>query len=105
MNASTFAVLAEPTRLKILGELGVSELHVKELVERIGVTQPTVSKHLKVLRDAGFVVSRTAAQQRIYRIEPERFRELDAWLLPYRQLWKEHLEALEGYLDEKENSK
>ncbi len=105
MIANTFTVLAEPTRLRILDELRISELHVGELVGKLKLTQPAVSKHLKVLRDAGFVKCRTAAQQRIYRIESGPFRGLDAWLSPYRQLWAEHLDALERHLDEQENSK
>jgi DNA-binding transcriptional ArsR family regulator len=72
------------------------------LVEALEVTQPTMSKHLKVLRDAGLVTSRIAAQQRIYKLEPRHLRALDAWLAPYRRLWIRHLDALERHLDEKE---
>lgn len=97
-----FAVLAEPTRRRILDELRTSESSVNELVETLAVSQPTVSKHLKVLRDAGFVSSRTAAQHRIYRIEVRPFEALDEWLEPYRRLWTEHLDALERHLDNQE---
>jgi len=98
----TFAVLAEPTRRQILDELRRSESSVGDLVETLAVSQPAVSKHLKVLRDAGFVTCRTAAQHRIYRIEAGRFEALDAWLEPYRRLWNKHLDALERHLDSEE---
>jgi DNA-binding transcriptional ArsR family regulator len=100
----TFAVLAEPTRRRILDELRDDEASVGQLVSTLGIAQPTVSKHLKVLRDSGFVSCRTAAQQRIYRIEPEPFESLDAWLEPFRRLWDRHLDALERHLDRKEPS-
>lgn len=89
----TFAVLAEPTRRRILHELRTSACTVGELVAALAVTQPTMSKHLKVLRAAGFVSSRTAAQHRIYRLEVRPFEDLDTWLAPYRLLWTDHLEA------------
>jgi DNA-binding transcriptional ArsR family regulator len=97
-----FAVLAEPTRLRILDQLRTSDRSVGELVEALAVSQPTMSKHLKVLREAGFVSSRTAAQQRIYRIEARRLQALDEWLEPYRRLWTRHLDALERHLDNQE---
>jgi DNA-binding transcriptional ArsR family regulator len=97
-----FAVLAEPTRLRILDQLRTSDRSVGELVEALAVSQPTMSKHLKVLREAGFVSSRTAAQQRIYRIEAQRLQVLDEWLEPYRRLWTRHLDALERHLDNQE---
>lgn len=102
MQADAFAVLAEPNRRRILEELRGSERSVGELVGGLGLAQPAVSKHLKVLRETGFVSCRTAAQQRIYRLEPQPLRELDAWLAPYRRLWTEHLDALERHLDEQE---
>lgn len=102
MPVSAFAVLAEPTRRRILEELRVSELSVGNLVERLGASQPTVSKHLKVLREAGLVSSRSAAQQRIYRLEAHELKALDDWLAPYRRLWTEHLDALERHLDRQE---
>lgn len=72
-----------------------------QLVEMLGMSQPAVSKHLRVLREAGVVAARTKAQQRIYRLEPGPFRELDAWLAPYRQMWTHHLGELERHLDRK----
>jgi DNA-binding transcriptional ArsR family regulator len=101
-SMDTFAVLAEPTRRRILAELQVSERSVRQLVEALSVSQPTMSKHLKVLREGGLVSSRAAAQQRIYRIEPGPFRALDEWLEPYRQAWTHHLDALERHLDKQE---
>jgi DNA-binding transcriptional ArsR family regulator len=98
----TFAVLAEPTRRRILDQLRESESSVGDLVETLTVSQPTVSKHLKVLRDAGFVSCRTAAQHRIYRIEVRPLEALDEWLGPYRRLWSKHLDALERHLDSQE---
>lgn len=99
MAVDAFAVLAEPTRRRILGELRSSERSVGELVGSLGLAQPTVSKHLKVLRDAGFVSCRVATQRRIYRIEPDQLRAVDAWLAPYRRLWHRHLDALERHLE------
>ena len=72
---------------------------MNELVEALAVSQPAVSKHLRVLREAGFVSSRTAAQQRIYRLELSPLRALDEWLEPYRRMWTRHLDALERHLD------
>jgi DNA-binding transcriptional ArsR family regulator len=103
MADDAFAVLAEPTRRRILDRLCTAERSVGELVDALVVSQPTMSKHLKVLRDAGFVSCRVAAQQRIYRIEPDPFAALDAWLAPYRRLWTEHLDALERHLDNQED--
>jgi DNA-binding transcriptional ArsR family regulator len=99
MPVDAFAVVAEPTRRRILDVLRRSEHSVGELVEVLAVRQPTMSKHLKVLREAGFVSCRTAAQQRVYRIEVAQFRALDQWLAPYRRLWHKHLDALERHLD------
>jgi DNA-binding transcriptional ArsR family regulator len=98
----TFAVLAEPTRRRILDELRLSERSVGELVEALRVSQPTMSKHLKVLREGGLVSSRTSAQQRIYRIEAGPFQALDEWLEPYRRMWTHYLDALERHLDTEE---
>jgi DNA-binding transcriptional ArsR family regulator len=95
-------VLAEPTRRRIVDALRVRESTVGDLVTALAMSQPAVSKHLRVLREAGIVSSRPAAQQRIYRLEPGPFRELDAWLAPYRRLWTAHLDALERHLDTKE---
>ena len=99
---NTFAVLAEPTRRRILDALRISERSVGELAEALAVSQPTMSKHLKALREGGLVSSRTAAQQRIYRIEAEPFRALDEWLEPYRRMWSHHLGALARHLDNQE---
>ena len=103
MPADTFAVLAEPTRRRILDHLRASDASVGELVETLTASQPAVSKHLRVLRDAGFVSCRIAAQHRIYRIEPGPLRDLDGWLAPYRRLWAHHLDALERHLDNQED--
>lgn len=101
MNA--FNVLAEPTRRRILDCLLEGERPVSELVDQLGISQPTVSKHLRVLRDAGMVAARVDAQRRRYRLEPAALAEIDAWLAPYRRLWTRRLDALESYLDRKEN--
>ena len=98
----TFAVLAEPTRRRILDELCSSEISVGGLVETLGVSQPAMSKHLRVLREHGFVSSRIAAQQRIYRIKATRLQDVDRWLAPYRELWTKHLDALERHLGNQE---
>ena len=97
-----FAVLAEPTRRGILAELQRSARSVNELAEALEISQPATSKHLKVLREAGFLSVEVAAQQRIYRLERERFDEIEAWLEPYRRMWNRHLDALERHLDRKE---
>jgi len=98
-----FTVVAEPTRRRILAELRGSDSSVGELVERLALPQPTVSKHLKVLRDNGFVRSRTDAQRRIYRLDGRAFAELDTWLSPYRELWEHNLDRLEELLDEEDS--
>jgi DNA-binding transcriptional ArsR family regulator len=103
--ADAFTVLAEPTRRRILDRLRGADRSVGELVDALAVSQPTVSKHLKVLREAGFVSCRIAAQQRIYRIEPGPFRALDEWLEPYLRLWSRHLDALERHLDNQEDER
>ena len=104
MPMETFTVVAEPTRRRILDELCTSERTVNELVGSLAVPQPTVSKHLKVLRDAGFVACRTEAQHRVYRIEVAPLRELADWLEPYRRLWTHHLDALELHLGRQANT-
>lgn len=98
-----FTVLAESTRRDILAELQRSPRSVNELSASLRVSQPTMSKHLKVLRDAGFLSCRVAAQRRIYRLEREPFAQVDAWLEPYRALWSRHLDALEQHLDQMED--
>src|SRR4051794_13234635 len=94
-----FAVPAEPTRRHILDLLLERPRPVGELVERLGLTQPGTSKHLRVLREAGLVIVRPDAQRRVYELNPEPLAELDAWLAPYRQLWSSRLDALERHLD------
>lgn len=98
----TFTVVAEPQRRKILDQLRRGDASVGELVDRLELPQPTVSKHLKVLRDAGFVTCEVAAQKRIYRLDSRPFEELDTWLTPYLRLWNTHLDALGRHLDNKE---
>jgi DNA-binding transcriptional ArsR family regulator len=98
----SLAVLAEPTRRRILDELRRADSSVGGLVATLAMSQPAVSKHLRVLREAGFVSVRTAAQQRIYRLETRPFQALDAWQEPYRRLWTQHLDALERHLDNEE---
>jgi DNA-binding transcriptional ArsR family regulator len=95
---TAFQVLCEPNRRRILDLLLARERPVGELVEAMGASQPTVSKHLRVLRDAGLVESRTDAQRRVYRVRPEPLRDVDRWLEPYRALWATRLEALERHL-------
>jgi DNA-binding transcriptional ArsR family regulator len=97
--ATTFEVLAEPTRRRILDLLLEEPRSVGELVERLGLSQPGTSKHLRVLRDAGLVQVRVDAQRRWYELRPEPLAEMDAWLQPYRQLWTRSLDALEQHLD------
>lgn len=98
MNA--FAVLAEPQRRQILDALIHGERAVGDLVHRLGISQPSISKHLRVLRDAGMVTVRVDAQRRLYRVEPSALAEIDAWLMPYRKLWTRRLDALEAHLAE-----
>jgi DNA-binding transcriptional ArsR family regulator len=96
---ATFELLAEPNRRRILDLLRDSERSVGELVGRLGLSQPAVSKHLRVLRDSGLVDVRTDAQRRVYRLRPEPLREVDTWLEPYRRLWTERFDRLEQHLD------
>ncbi|HET8758498.1 MAG TPA: metalloregulator ArsR/SmtB family transcription factor [Solirubrobacteraceae bacterium] len=100
---STFDVLAEPTRRRILDLIRDDERPVNELVARLDISQPGVSKHLRVLREAGLVEVRTDAQRRLYRVRPEPLAEIDAWLAPYRRLWASRLDDLERHLDETED--
>ena len=97
--ATTFDVLAEPTRRRILDLLLERSRPVGELVDELGISQPGVSKHLRVLRDSGFVRVRQDAQRRWYELRPEPLAEVDAWLAPYRRLWADRLDALERHLD------
>jgi DNA-binding transcriptional ArsR family regulator len=98
-TTTTFSVLAQPTRLRILDLLRERERSVGELVKRLRLSQPSVSKHLRVLRDAGLVSVRTDAQRRLYQVRPEPLAEVDEWLEPYRRLWSGRLDALERHLD------
>jgi DNA-binding transcriptional ArsR family regulator len=102
VSVDAFAVLAEPSRRRILERLRRAESSVGDLVDALGMSQPTVSKHLRVLREAGFVTVRTAAQQRIYRLDVRPLQVVDDWLGPYRRLWADHLDALERHLDSQE---
>jgi DNA-binding transcriptional ArsR family regulator len=95
---ATFELLAEPNRRRILDLLRDGERPVGELVDRLSMSQPAVSKHLRVLRDSGLVDVRVDAQRRMYRLRPERLREIDAWIAPYRRLWEDRLERLERHL-------
>jgi DNA-binding transcriptional ArsR family regulator len=98
--ATTFDVLAEPSRRRILDLLRERPRPVGELVDSLGLSQPGVSKHLRVLREAGLVQARRDAQRRHYELRPEPLAEVDAWLEPYRRLWAARLDALERHLDE-----
>ena len=99
-----FSALSDPGRRRMLALLREGERPVNELVEALGLSQPAVSRHLRVLREAGLVRSRAEAQRRLYRLLPEGLRELDAWLEPYRLLWSGRLDALEAELDAMEES-
>ena len=96
---STFTVVAEPSRRAILSMLLASECSVGEIERELRLSQPSVSKHLRILREAGFVESRIEAQRRLYRLRPEPLMELDAWLVPFRRFWSKHVDALERHLD------
>jgi DNA-binding transcriptional ArsR family regulator len=99
---SAFDIIAEPNRRAILSLLASSERSVTEIEQRLRMPQPSVSKHLRVLRDAGFVEARVDAQRRVYRIRPEPLMELDVWLAPFRRFWSAHVDALERHLDRME---
>ena len=96
---SVLEIIAEPNRRAILSLLASSQQSVGEIERQLRMPQPTVSKHLRVLREAGFVESTVDAQRRIYRLKPEPFEELDAWLARFRRFWSAHLDALERLLD------
>ncbi|MHB8811761.1 MAG: ArsR/SmtB family transcription factor [Steroidobacteraceae bacterium] len=97
---STFAIVAEPNRRAILSLLASSERSVGDIEAQLRLPQPSISKHLRVLREAGFVEARVDAQRRVYRIKPEPLMEIDAWLAPFRRFWSVHLDALERHLDQ-----
>jgi len=94
-----FEIIAEPNRRAILNLLVLSQQSVGEIERQLGMPQPTVSKHLRVLRDAGFVESTVDAQRRLYRLKPEPLQEIDTWLAPFRRFWSAHVDALERHLD------
>lgn len=96
---SAFEIIAEPNRRAILGLLALSEQSVGEIERRLRMPQPTVSKHLRVLREAGFVESTVDAQRRLYRLKPGPLQEIDAWLVQFRRFWSAHVDALERHLD------
>ena len=102
--ASSFAILAEPNRRSILSLLTSSERSVGEIERRLRMPQTSVSKHLRVLREAGFVEARVDAQRRVYRLRPEPLKEVDAWLAPFRRFWTAHVDALERHLDRMEQA-
>jgi DNA-binding transcriptional ArsR family regulator len=97
---STFEVVAEPTRRRILDLLLAGERPVGDLVAELAMSQPAVSRHLRVLRDAGLVATRTDAQRRLYRLDARPLAEMDEWLQPYRRLWAGRLDSLARHLDE-----
>jgi len=101
---SVFEVIAEPNRRAILSLLVGSEQSVGEIERRLRMSQPTVSKHLRVLRNAGFVESTVDAQRRLYRLRPEPLQEIDDWLEPFRRFWSAHVDALERHLDRMEQA-
>ncbi|HYV76039.1 MAG TPA: metalloregulator ArsR/SmtB family transcription factor [Candidatus Binatia bacterium] len=96
---SVFEIIAEPNRRAILSLLALSQQSVGEIERQLGMPQPTVSKHLRVLREAGFVESTVDAQRRLYRLKPGPFQELDAWLAQFRRFWSAYVDALERHLD------
>jgi DNA-binding transcriptional ArsR family regulator len=102
---TVFDVLAEPNRRRILDVLQPRECSVGQLVERLELSQPAVSKHLRVLREAGLVDVRVDAQRRLYRVRPEPLRAMDEWLAPYRRMWAARLDDLERHLDDMDAGK
>jgi DNA-binding transcriptional ArsR family regulator len=101
---SSFAIIAEPNRRTILSLLASSERSVGEIERRLRMPQTSVSKHLRVLREAGFVEARVEAQRRVYRLRPEPLKEVDAWLAPFRRFWTAHVDRLERHLDRMEQT-
>jgi DNA-binding transcriptional ArsR family regulator len=101
---SAFAIIAEPNRRAILRLLLSSERSVGEIERRLRMPQPAVSKHLRVLREAGFVQATVDAQRRLYRLRPEPLQEVEAWLAPFRRFWTAHVDALERHLDRTDRS-
>ncbi|OME81354.1 transcriptional regulator [Paenibacillus sp. FSL A5-0031] len=103
MNANVMSALAEPNRLQIVDLLRASPLTVGEIAERLGLRQPQASKHLRVLSEAGIVEVQAIANRRIYKLRPDPFKELDAWLESYRRMWEERYDRLDDYLLELQN--
>jgi DNA-binding transcriptional ArsR family regulator len=101
---SAFAIIAEPSRRAVLSLLASSERSVGDIEGRLRLPQPSVSKHLRVLREADFVECAVDAQRRLYRLRPEPLREVDAWLTPFRRFWSGHVDALERHLDRMDQS-
>jgi DNA-binding transcriptional ArsR family regulator len=101
---SAFAIIAEPNRRAILSLLASSERSVSEIEQKLRMPQPSVSKHLRVLRQAGLVEARVDAQRRVYRIRAEPLKEVDAWLENFRRFWSAHVDALERHLDRLDNA-
>ena len=101
---SVFEIIAEPNRRAILSLLVTSQQSVGEIERQLRMTQPAVSKHLRVLREAGFVESTVDAQRRLYRLKPEPFQQVDAWLAQFRRFWSAHIDALERHLDRMDQS-
>jgi len=101
---NAFEIVAEPNRRAILSLLASSEQSVGEIERQLRMSQPAVSKHLRVLRDAGFVESTVDAQRRLYRLKSGPFQELDAWLAQFRRFWSAHIDALERHLDRMDQS-
>jgi DNA-binding transcriptional ArsR family regulator len=101
---SVFEIIAEPNRRAILSLLVASSQSVGEIERQLHMPQPMVSKHLRVLREAGFVESTVDAQRRLYRLKPEPLREVDAWLAQFRRYWSAHVDALERHLDRMEQA-
>ena len=97
--ASVFEIIAEPNRRAILSLLVSSEQTVGDIERQLSLSQPAVSKHLRVLREAGVVEATVDAQRRVYRLKAEQLQEIDEWLAPFRQLWSTHVDALERHLD------
>jgi DNA-binding transcriptional ArsR family regulator len=102
---SVFEIVAEPNRRAILSLLAASEQSVGEIERQLRMAQPTVSKHLRVLREAGFVEATVDAQRRLYRLRPEPFQEMNSWLAQFRRFWETHVDALERHLDRMAQSK
>src|ERR1700686_4107350 len=101
---SVFEIIGEPSRRAILSLLVSSQQSVGEIERQLRMPQTTVSKHLRVLREAGFVDATVDAQRRLYRLKPEPFQQVDAWLAPFRRFWSAHLDALERHLDQMNRS-